>query len=107
MDSHTNSQQVDLKSTFSNEMGRCAQSQASQHYYDMLQGRREQAAQSLSATAEIDVLIPDGHTQGAHLTIGYAGQLYEVAVPVECFPGSTFRVPLLVSQLVVKPSMDF
>jgi len=52
--------------------------------------------QTRPATVEVDVLLPDGHVEGTCLTIGYAGQLYEIAAPVHCVPGGTFRVPLLV-----------
>jgi len=53
-------------------------------------------------TAEIDVMIPQGHIEGSLVTVGYAGQLYEVAVPLNGTPGNTFRVPLLVPS-----NMDF
>merc|ERR1711924_384103 len=55
-------------------------------------------AQHLSSTVEVDVLIPDNHVEGTSLRIEYAGQWYEVPVPVECAPRGTLRVPLLVSQ---------
>jgi len=56
-----------------------------------------QEAQHLATTVEVDVIIPNGHVEGVPLALEYAGCLYQVAVPVECAPGSTFRVPLLVA----------
>eukprot|EP00928_Gymnodinium_smaydae_P066728 TRINITY_DN49694_c0_g1_i1.p1 TRINITY_DN49694_c0_g1~~TRINITY_DN49694_c0_g1_i1.p1 ORF type:complete len:222 (-),score=25.72 TRINITY_DN49694_c0_g1_i1:146-763(-) len=52
---------------------------------------RQRVELAHAATQEIEVIVPEGYGAGHVLAIDFLGARYELEVPSDCGPGSTFR----------------